>query len=120
MNSLLVKAGVPQMRCRAVTGGASGSFSYEVIIDGRWVPCNYQFASWWVGNVVALSQKVTACLKQSKRWTGVTKIGGAFWSTSWDMTEPASESSTCGKGMSMSAPIPLRDSVRGSRGFYER
>jgi len=116
MNSLLVKAGVPQMRCRSVTGGASGSFSYEVIIGGRWVPCNYQFAAWWVGYVVALSQKVTACLKQSKRWTGVTKIGGAFWSTSWDMTEPQSESSTCGKGMSMNAPIRLPASSYGLRG----
>jgi len=61
MNSLLVKAGVPQMRCKSVIGGAAGSFSYEVIIDGEWMPCNYQFAAWWVGYVRQSSQKVTAC-----------------------------------------------------------
>ncbi|STS10372.1 Uncharacterised protein [Ewingella americana] len=120
MNSLLVKAGIPQMRCVAVPSSTCGSFSYEVMIGGSWVPCNYQFAVRWVGYVTAQRKKVDACQKKSKSWTGVTKIGGAFWSTSWDLIDPANESSTCEKGMSMNAPIQLRDSVRGSRGFYER
>lgn len=34
MNSLLIKAGVPQIRCVA-TGGTACSLSYEVIIDGE-------------------------------------------------------------------------------------
>jgi len=119
MNSLLVKAGVPQIRCVA-TGGSTGSLSYEVMVMNRWIPCNYQFASWWVGYVCDNSRKVSACLKKSNRWTGVTRIGGALWSTSWDLIEPGAESSICGKTTSMNELRQLSNSARSSRGFYER
>lgn len=115
MNSLLGKAGVPQIRCVA-TGGAAGSLSYAVMVDGRWIPCNYQFAEWWVGYAEAQSKKVSACLKKSKSWTGVTKIGGALWSTSWDMTDPGTELSTCEPVMSTSARYPLTASSLSLRG----
>lgn len=119
MNSLLVKAGVPQIRCVA-TGGSAGSLSYAVMVDGRWIPCNYQFAEWWVGYAEAQSKKVSACLKKSKSWTGVTKIGGALWSTSWDLIDPVTESSTCEKAMSMNVPSQLNNFGRSSRGYHER
>lgn len=115
MNSLLVKAGVPQMRGKT-TGGTAGSFSYEVMIGNRWIPCNYQFAAWWVGYVRQSSQKVTACLKKSKSWTGVTRIGGALWYTSWASTEQGIASSSCAPVTRMSAPSPLSYSSRGLRG----
>jgi len=115
MNSLLIKAGVPQIRCVA-TGGTACSLSYEVIIDGEWVPCNYQFAAWWVGYVRQSSQKVTACLKKSKSWTGVTRIGGALWYTSWASTDRAAESSSCEQVTRMSAHSRLSYSDRGLRG----
>lgn len=119
MNSLLVKAGVPQIRCLA-TGGTAGSLSYEVMIGNRWIPCNYQFADWWVGYVGERSRKVSACLKKSKSWTGVTKIGGVWWSTSWDMTDPEKALSTCSTDMNMNALTQLSDSRRSLRGSYER
>lgn len=119
MNSLLVKAGVPQMRCKA-TGGNKQALSYEVMVSGRWVPCNYQIVQWWVGYVLKCSQKVTACLKKSKSWTGVTKIGGVWWSTSWDMTDPEKALSTCSTDMNTNALTQLSDSKRSLRGSYER
>lgn len=119
MNSLLVKAGVPQIRCVA-TGGAAGSLSYEVMIGGRWSACNYQFAAWWVGYAAAHSRKVSACLRKSKSWTGVTRIGGALWSTSWDMKDPETELSTCEPGMNTSALVQLNNFGRSSRGYHER
>ena len=119
MNSLLIKAGVPQIRCVA-TGGTACSLSYEVIIDGEWVPCNYQFAEWWVGYVRQSSQKVTACLKKSKSWTGVTRIGGALWYTSWASTEQGIASSSCALVTRMSAPSLLNNSGESLRGSYER
>jgi len=119
MNSLLVKAGVPQMRGKA-TGGPAGSFLYEVMIGNRWMPCNYQFAAWWVGYVRQSSQKVTACLKKSKSWTGVTRIGGALWYTSWASTEQGIASSSCAPVTRMSAPSLLNNSGENLRGSYER
>jgi|SRR5476651_1156708 len=119
MNSLLIKAGVPQIRCLA-TGGTTGSLSYEVMIGGCWSACNYQFAAWWVGYLLEHSRKVSACLKKSNRWTGFTKIGGALWSTSWDMTDPETALSICAKGMNTNARTPLSDSKISSRGCYER
>ena len=119
MNSLLIKAGVPQIRCVA-TGGAAGSLSYEVMIGNRWMPCNYQFAAWWVGYVRQSSQKVTACLKKSKSWTGVTRIGGALWYTSWASTEQGIASSSCAQVTRMSAPSLLNNSGESLRGSYER
>ena len=115
MNSLLIKAGVPQIRCVA-TGGTAGSLSYEVMIGNRWIPCNYQFAAWWVGYVCESSRKVSACLKKSKSWTGVTRIGGALWYTSWASTDRAAESSSCAQITRMSAHSRLSCSDRGLRG----
>lgn|GEM_PF-1303589 len=120
MNSLLKKAGVPQLRCVPLAGGTTGFLSYEVMIDGQWIPSNYQFACWWVGQVQARSKRVTACLKQPKRLTGTIRIGGELWSTSWVSTESATESSSCDQGMRMSAPSLLNCSARNSRGSYER
>ncbi len=116
MTSLLIKAGVPQMRCKA-TGGNKQALSYEVMVSGHWVPCNYQFAAWWVGYVRQSSQKVTACLKKSRSWTGVTRIGGALWYTSWASTEQVIASSSCAPVTRMSAPSPLSYSSRGLRGL---
>ena len=96
--------------------GGSGFLSDVVVVGGDQLACNRLFADWWQSNLSDSANEVTACLKQSKRWTGVTKIGGAFWSTSWDMTEPASESFTCEKYMSMSARIPLAASSYVLRG----
>ena len=115
MNSLLIKAGVPQIRCVA-TGGSAGSLSYEVMIGNRWIPCNYQFAAWWVGYVCEHSRKVSACLKKSKSWTGVTRIGGALWYTSWASTERGIASSSCAPVIRMSAPSPSIYSSLGLRG----
>jgi len=40
---------VPQMRCRAMTGGNSAMpFRYEVNVLGQWIASNYQFARWVV------------------------------------------------------------------------
>lgn len=108
------------MRCKSVTGGVACSFSYEVMIGNRWMPCNYQFAAWWVGYVRQSSQKVTACLKKSKSWTGVTKIGGALWFTSWASTEQGIASSSCAPVTRMSAPSLLNNSGESLRGSYER
>jgi len=47
MDSLTNKAGIPQMRCKAIAGGAiPAAFSYEVRVMDRWIPSNYQFARW--------------------------------------------------------------------------
>lgn len=108
------------MRCKSVTGGAACSFSYEVMIGNRWMPCNYQFAAWWVGYVRQSSQKVTACLKKSKSWTGVTRIGGALWYTSCASTEQGIASSSCAPVTRMSAPSLLNNSGESLRGSYER
>ena len=115
MNSLLIKAGVPQIRCKA-TGGNKQALSYEVMVSGHWLPCNYQIVMWWVGYVRESSRKVTACLKKSKRWTGVTRIGGALWYTSWASTERGIASSSCAPVIRMSAPSPSSYSNRGLRG----
>ena len=115
MNSLLIKAGVPQIRCVA-TGGTAGSLSYEVMIGNRWIPCNYQFAAWWVGYVCEHSRKVSACLKKSKSWTGITRIGGALWYTSWASTERGIASSSSAQVTRMSAHSRLSCSDRGLRG----
>lgn len=119
MNSLLIKAGVPQIRCVA-TGGAAGSLSYEVMIGNRWIPCNYQFAAWWVVYVCEHSRKVSACLKKSRSWTGTTRIGGALWYTSWASTERVIASSSCAPATRMSAPSLLNNSGESLRGSYER
>ena len=119
MNSLLIKAGVPQMRCKA-TGGNKQALSYEVMVSGHWVPCNYQIVMWWVGYVRENSSKVTACLKKSKRWTGVTRIGGALWYTSWASTERGIASSSCAPVIRMNARSQLNNSGENSRGSYER
>ncbi|TDS97715.1 hypothetical protein EDF78_10190 [Rahnella sp. BIGb0236] len=119
MNSLLIKAGVPQIRCVA-TGGAAGSLSYEVMIGNRWIPCNYQFAAWWVGYVCEHSRKVSACLKKSRSWTGTTRIGGALWYTSWASTEQGIASSSCAPVTRMSAHSLLNNSGESLRGSYER
>jgi hypothetical protein len=119
MNSLLIKAGVPQMRCKA-TGGKKQALSYEVMVSGHWVPCNYQIVRWWVGYVRVRSRKVTACLKKSKRWTGTTKIGGALWYTSWASTEQGIASSSCVQVTRMNAPSLLNNSGENLRGSYER
>lgn len=119
MNSLLIKAGVPQIRCVA-TGGITGSLSYEVMIGNRWIPCNYQFAAWWVGYICENSRKVSACLKKSKSWTGITRIGGALWYTSWASTERGIASSSCAPVIRMNARSQLNNSGENSRGSYER
>ena len=56
------------------TGGTAGSLSYEVMIGNRWIPCNYQFAAWWVGYVCEHSRKVSACLKKSKSWKSLVLL----------------------------------------------
>ncbi len=44
MNTLLKKAGIPQMRCRAMPGGKSpASFSYEARLPGQMDFNNYQY-----------------------------------------------------------------------------
>lgn len=44
MNTLLKKAGIPQMRCRAMPGGKSpASFSYEERLPGQLDFNNYQY-----------------------------------------------------------------------------
>ncbi|AUX93672.1 hypothetical protein C2E15_11670 [Mixta gaviniae] len=49
MSILTRKAGVPQLRCRAMSGGKTASpFRYEVNVMGRWIASNYQFAAWVV------------------------------------------------------------------------
>ena len=103
------------MRCKA-TGGNKQALSYEVMVSGHWVPCNYQIVRWWVGYVSVRSRKVTACLKKSKRWTGTTRIGGALWYTSWASTDRAAESSSCAQVTRISAHSRLSCSDRGLRG----
>lgn len=121
MNSLLAKAGVPQMRCKA-TGGNKQALSYEVMVSGHWVPCNYQIVMWWVGYVRECSRKVTACLKKSKRWTGTTRIGGALWYTSWATTEQETGLSSCvsNRGINLNALSQQSNFRENSRGYYER
>lgn len=49
MSNLTRNSVVPQIRCRAMTGGKSASsFRYEVNVLGQWETSNYQFASWVV------------------------------------------------------------------------
>lgn len=44
MNTLLKKAGIPQMRCKAMAGGKSpASFSYEARLPGQLDFNNYQY-----------------------------------------------------------------------------
>lgn len=44
MNSLLKKAGIPQLRCKAISGGkAPASFSYEARVPGQELFSNYQY-----------------------------------------------------------------------------
>lgn len=49
MNSVIEKDGMPQLRCVPLPGNPA-SFRYEVNVQGGWVPSNYQFAAWVVGN----------------------------------------------------------------------
>lgn len=93
------------MRCKA-TGGNKQALSYEVMVSGHWVPCNYQIVRWWVGYVSVRSRKVTACLKKSKRWTGTTRIGGALWYTSWATTEPETGLSSCASSRATNLNVP--------------
>ncbi|MBC3945800.1 hypothetical protein H8S21_10735 [Erwinia persicina] len=58
MNTLLKKAGIPQMRCKAMTGGKSpASFSYEARLPGQMDFNNYQYVLPRV-DVVAFWQKL--------------------------------------------------------------
>ena len=49
MNSVIENGGLPQLRCVTEPGDPM-SFRYEVNVQGGWVPSNYQFAAWVVGN----------------------------------------------------------------------
>lgn len=58
MNTLLKKAGIPQMRCKTMTGGKSpASFSYETRLPGQLDFNNYQYVLPRV-DVVAFWQKL--------------------------------------------------------------
>ncbi|MFB5172844.1 hypothetical protein [Erwinia amylovora] len=49
MSILTRNPGVPQLRCRSLSGGKSAAtFRYEVNVQGRWIPSNYPFAAWVV------------------------------------------------------------------------
>lgn len=51
MSSVRNLAGIPQLRCRAVTGGLSAkAFRYELNVQGQWLAINHSFAVWVVGN----------------------------------------------------------------------
>jgi hypothetical protein len=51
MSSVRNLVGIPQLRCRAVTGGRSATaFRYELNVQGRWLAINHSFAAWVVGN----------------------------------------------------------------------
>ncbi|AQT55398.1 TPA: hypothetical protein JD344_01860 [Serratia marcescens] len=57
MSNLTRNSMVPQIRCRAMTGGNSASpFRYEVNVLGRWIASNYQFARWVVDGGAWLSR----------------------------------------------------------------
>jgi len=58
MSNLTRNSIVPQIRCRAMTGGKSASpFRYEVNVMGRWIASNYQFARWVVDSGHWLARK---------------------------------------------------------------
>lgn len=56
MNSIAKKAGIPQIRCRALSGGTDTPFCYEVKVQGRWVTSNHSFAEWVVSHAAVLSR----------------------------------------------------------------
>ena len=96
--------------------GADQFLSSEVVIGGGHLACNNSFADWWRVHFSEHASEVTACLKKSKSWTGVTRIGGALWYTSWASTDRAAESSSCEQVTRMSAHSRLSYSDRGLRG----
>ena len=104
-------------RCLA---GADQFLSSEVVIGGGHLACNNSFADWWRVHFSEHASEVTACLKKSKSWTGVTRIGGALWYTSWASTEQGIASSSCAPVTRMSAPNLLNNSGESLRGSYER
>ena len=100
--------------------GADQFLSSEVVIGGGQLICNSSFADWWKKHFSDHASEVTACLKKSKSWTGVTRIGGALWYTSWASTEQGIASSSCAPVTRMSAPSLLNNSGENLRGSYER
>lgn len=96
--------------------GADQFLSSEVVIGGGHLACNNSFADWWRTHFSDHASEVTACLKKSKSWTGITRIGGALWYTSWASTERAAESSSSAQVTRMSAHSRLSCSARGLRG----
>lgn len=54
MNIVTKNIGIPQIRCKALSGGAVTPFRYEVRVHGQWVPSNHSFAAWVVENAAIL------------------------------------------------------------------